>query len=375
MKKIILVNQVAGPMFIDIANHYQSKNYEVVLATGKIEQTGKSLHPAVYIVKLARYRRNNPVLRITTWLLFFVQAWFYLKREKSEAKILLVSNSPFVPLIAHYLRRRTKLKWEILIYDIYPDVLERFGILSEKSIISKWWRKTNQKSYEQAENLYTISEGMKEVLIQYAPAMRWRVVYPWVDTSFIKPLSKGKNPFVKKYNLQNKTVILYSGNMGATHNLMPILKAAEALQNRTDYFFLMIGDGSEKRKLLNYAEKHKLKNILFLPFQKPEVLPWSLTAADIGIVTLSGAAAQMSVPSKTFYQMAAGNALLCIAERNSELAKIVTENNCGFVLPSNVSNQITKCLLNLEKSKLCEYRKYSRIASTKFSIKNIRNFQ
>lgn len=374
MKKIILVNQVTGPMFIDLANHYSNQGYNVLLFTGQVEQTGQSLHKSVTLVKCTKYRRNNPVLRIFTWIQFFFQVWIALKSEEREARVMLVSNPPFVPLLAHYLRKKKNLTFCILIYDIYPDVLERAGYFSNQSWIAKLWRKTNRKAYQQATQLYTISEGMKEVLTQYAPSNLWMVVYPWVDTSFIKPIPKSDNPFVKKYNLQNKTVVLYSGNMGATHDLMTVMKVAKALENCSDYFFLLIGDGAEKQRLMSYAKKHGLKNTLFLPFQKPETLPWSLTAADIGIVTLTGAVSQLSVPSKTFYQMAAGNALLCIAEPNSELAKIVLENNCGIAFQSTDVHVFKTFLSSLTSNEIAKLGINSRTASNKFTNKNVKHF-
>ena len=54
-------------------------------------------------------------------------------------------------------------------------------------------------------------------------------VYPWADVNNIYPRAKESNPFVKKHHLNDKTVVLYSGNMGHTHPIEPILDTALAL--------------------------------------------------------------------------------------------------------------------------------------------------
>jgi hypothetical protein len=352
MKSIILVNQVVGPLFIDIANFYLENGFKVTVLTGKIEETGASLDPRIVIKKLIQYQRKNPISRVITWVVFFMQAYFWLKNSKNQAEVVLSTNSPLIPHLSYYLRKQENFNFRIVIYDIYPDVLERAGYFSSNSWFSKKWKSLNTKAYANTTRLFTISDGMRDVLKQYADFDRWEVVYPWVDTSFIKSLPKSENPFAKKYGLVNKTVFLYSGNMGATHDLMPIMHVAKAVKDIKGYFFLFIGDGTEKKKLEKFSRENDLTNTLFLPFQDPEVLPFSFTAADIGIVAISGKASQLSIPSKTFYQMAAGNAILCLAEEMSEIGKMIKRYRCGFVFPPDKTKQMIVYLRNLSKEEI-----------------------
>lgn len=374
MKSIILVNQVIGPLFIDIANFYHQSGFKVTILTGKIEETGASLDPAIEVRKLIQYRRKNPITRILTWLWFFIQSYFWLKKNSKQAEVVLSTNSPFVPLLSHYLRDKENFNFRIVIYDIYPDVLERAGYFSPNSWLAKKWRDLNSKAFKHAKRLFTISDGMRDVLTQYADAERWEVVYPWVDTSFIKPLPKSENPFVQKYGLQDKIVFSYSGNMGATHDLMPLMHVAKAVKDRSDFFFLFIGDGTEKEKLARFAKDNDLTNTLFLPFQDPEVLPYSFTAADIGVVALSGNASQLSIPSKTFYQMAAGNAILCIAEKESEIARLIKNNNCGFIVSPEETEEIIECLKSISEKEIKQLGLNSLSASANFTKSNVAYF-
>ena len=373
MKKIVLVNQVAGPMFVDMANFYLNNGFDVQLLTGKVEQTAHCLDNDVKIVKLISYKRNHPITRIITWLIFTVQTYLLLKRLEENVEVLLVSNPPFVPLLGYFLRSKCNLVFKILIYDIYPDVLENSGYFKRNSWFSRRWRQLNIYAYNQASKLYTVSDGMKNILTQYASDIKWNVVYPWVDTNFIKPISKSENPFVKKYGLENKLVILYSGNMGATHNLMPLLYLAKSLIDHKNFLFLFIGDGVGKQRLADFAKKQNLTNTLFLPFQSSETLPFSLTSADIGVVSLSGSSAQLSIPSKIFYQLSAGNCILCITEEDSELSKIIIENKCGFIFSS--VEKVKEILLSMTEADLSVLKSNALISVHKYTNNNLILFQ
>ena len=61
-----------------------------------------------------------------------------------------------------------------------------------------------------------------------------KVIEPWVDVNNIKPLRKKDNPFSIKYISNAPFVVLYSGNMGISHDIESILDAAKSLKDKDD---------------------------------------------------------------------------------------------------------------------------------------------
>ena len=95
-KKIILINQVTGPLFIDIANQYLREYSNVTLITGSIEQTYAPLNKKIKILLKQKYIRKNSFLRVFTWVYFFIQTYIHLKITKTNYdKALLVSNPQY----------------------------------------------------------------------------------------------------------------------------------------------------------------------------------------------------------------------------------------------------------------------------------------
>jgi glycosyltransferase involved in cell wall biosynthesis len=375
-KKAVLINQVTGPLFIDIVNQYIKEYDDVVLITGSIEETYSTLNSKIKVIYKQKYNRKKAYSRIYTWALFYLQCYIFLLFNKSKFhKALLVSNPPIINFLGSFLLKRKKIEFDVLIYDVYPDTLSNFGYLKNNSVLYKFWDNLNVKSFKNANRIITISNVMKKLISRNINKEKIEVIYPWVDTSFIQPLPKKDNWFVKKYNLLEKRVILYSGNMGATHDLMTPLKAAKKLMKISpEFHFLYIGDGVQKKALMSYKLKNNLLNVTFLPYQKPEVLPYSFSSADFGIVSLGSGAEGLSVPSKTFYFLAAGSTIIAITEKGSEIDFLVKNNNCGVSIEPNNVDTFIKFLIETSLKELTYFKKNSRLLSKDFTPLSSKKF-
>lgn len=375
-KRIILINQATGPLFIDMANEYVKKYNDVTLVTGKVMSTYAELDSKINVVLKKEYNNLKNLSRIYTWLVFFFQSLFYIMFRRKVDKVLFVSNPPILPFIGVFLSSIKKLEYDVLVYDIYPDALLNFGYLTEKSIIYRFWEKMNKKTYKYANRIFTISEFMKKVISRTATEKEIEVVYPWVDTSFIVPKNKNENWFVEKHNLLDKKVVLYSGNMGITHDLMVVLKAAKVLLEKKDerFQFLFIGDGVQLKDLMKFKEDNLLENVSFLPYQDADTLPFSFTSADFGIVSLGTGAEGLSVPSKMFYLLAAGCSVISISDKGSEIEYLVNKNDLGISIVPGKVNDLVDFLTSTNEDELIKAKTNSRNLSYSFTLKNAKKF-
>ena len=374
-KKITLLNQVTGPLFIDIANEYAKKYDEVILITGALEPTYADLDKKVKVIYKIAYKRNKSYQRIFTWLIFYLQTYFYFFLKKNIDEVLIVTNPPILPFLGSNFFLKRKINFSVLIYDVYPDALSNFGYIKETSFLYKFWDKITKKSYSNAKELITISSVMKKVVSRNISEDKIKVIYPWVDTSFIRPIQKGENWFIEKNNLSTKKVILYSGNMGETHDLLTPLKVAKELsETHKNFHFLFIGDGVQKKRLLDYTDEHNIKNVTFLPYQDASVLPFSFAAADFSIVSLGTGAEGLSVPSKTFYSLAAGAAIIAISEKGSEIEQLISKNNCGISIEPNKVNLMKEFLINTSELDLEKKKINARSLSKQFTVNNVKCF-
>lgn len=154
----------------------------------------------------------------------------------------------------------------------------------------------------------------------------------WIDEKEIYPLPENNEKvvaFKKKYGLENKTVIMYSGNIGLYYDLENIIKVIGRFKGREDVVFAFIGEGTVKQTLVDYVEEHKLDNVKFIPYQPKEDLIYSLNAGDVHWVVNAKGIKGVSVPSKLYGVMAAGKSILGVLEKGSEARFIIEECYCG----------------------------------------------
>lgn len=322
-KELVFINQNAGYLMIDIIHahhHYKKRTF----ITGNLAERNIKLDQSVNINKIIRYNRSSPIKRLFTWGWGFIQIVWLIKTRYRKADLFIVTNPPFAGLLPLFCSNR----FSILVYDVYPDALVAFKIIGSNSLIAQWWKKANQHVFSKAANVFTVSDGMKQVLCQYATPEKITVVPIWTDNSFLKPIAKADNPFILEQGWQNKFLVIYSGNLGHSHDVQVLVEIADKIIDPFIHF-VIIGEGDKKSLLQSLIERYQLSNCTLLPWQDVSMLPYTLSSADIAVVTIGREASTLSVPSKTFNLLSVGAPLLCIANAQSELASLVDQYEVG----------------------------------------------
>ena len=163
-KEIVFVNQNAGYLMIDTINVHVPHYASITLITGKIIQRQTPLHPSVKVQKIVPYDRSSTLKRLFTWFWGTLQILWLIAIKHRGATLFLVSNPPFAPLLPLVLRNPFKL----LIYDVYPDALTEYKIFKSTSGFIKLWKWANRKVFGRAVSIFTLSEGMKNVMPRWA---------------------------------------------------------------------------------------------------------------------------------------------------------------------------------------------------------------
>ena len=226
--------------------------------------------------------------------------WWLLITKYRKHEVFFVS----VPPMGYLLNLILPHKFSMVIWDVYPDVFKIAG-MKDTHPIYKFWAFLNKKSFKKAFKIFTISTKMADLLKAYTD--REVLVRPiWSIFQENNNIEKNKNIFITEHGLQNKFIVQYSGNIGVTHNVETLVEIAELIQDNTQIIFQIIGRGPRKSELENLVQKKNLSNCFFLPFQSDYMFPYSLSAADVGVVILDETTSKGSVPSKSYNLMSYG---------------------------------------------------------------------
>lgn len=310
---------------IDIVNTFKTQYDQRILLAGLVNPRNKPLDQGVKVEQIVSYDRSSTIRRLYTWSWSFLQILFLVKWKYRDAHLFLVSNPPLATLLPLFCSN----SYSLLIYDIYPDTLVEYRILKRTSFLAKLWQWGNKKVFSKAQQIFTITESMKNRLCQYTiDQQKIRVVPVWTDNSFFKPIDKPENPFLAKLGLADRFIVLYSGNLGHTHQVEILIELARKT-TREELYFLIIGEGEKEKLIREKIVAYGLKNCRLLPWQPTEVLPYSLSAADLAVVSLGRQASKLSIPSKTYNFLSVGAPIMGISDPGSELSQLIKRHRVG----------------------------------------------
>ena len=269
-------------------------------------------------------------------------------------------------MVARKLRRARVL---FNVQDIHPDLAIESGILQKPRAI-RLAQRFEKWVYDRSDNIPVISDGFKQNLVDKGvDPSKISIIPNWVDTNLLHPLPKD-NHVARKLSLNDAFVILYSGTITLSSflSLGRVMEALRDLRGDQDIIFAIVGEGLKKETLQEKADDLGLGNVAFIPFQPYEDLPYLLAASDVLLVPLDKEKSQLSVPSKLYNYMAAGRAILGLTESSSEVAKILTDTNCGIYAASDNVDKIAEAIRTLKNSK--DYRDSLAANARKYAVEH-----
>jgi glycosyltransferase involved in cell wall biosynthesis len=312
-------------------------------------------------IKIRRvWGTNYPKLHIwgrtINQVTFALSIFFSLLLDRSKRPILVVTNPPYLAFLCAFLRwLGIGAPFIFLIHDVYPDTAVQLGILKEGSVFTKIFDWINALTFKKAEYIIVIGRGMKNVIEEKMRRSRMasfdkiKTIYLWGEERVIKAVEGKPNLLLQRWGLEGKFVVIYSGNMGWSHDMETIMQAVRDLRDNKEIIFLFVGEGHKKKWMVNFAQKEGLRNCQFHTYVDKEYLGYSLTCADLGLVSLMKEQVGLSVPSKTYGLMAAGIPVVAVVPKGSEIAHLVTEERFGVLIEPGDHAGLANKILQYQK--------------------------
>ena len=282
-------------------------------------------------------------------LLFALRAIFHLMRRSRQYDVLLVTTAPpFLPVIGYLANLFLGTRYVCLLYDLYPDIAIELDIIDAKHPIARMWRAINRQVWLRSASIIVLSSSMKKRIVENCPEVEHKIsiIHSWSNEKQIVPIAKAENWFAKEHALTDDFVVLYSGNMGRCHDIDTLLEAAQLLESEP-ILFVCIGGGAKREQLIADVESLGLKNFRFLPYQDKAVLPYSLTASDLSLVSVAEGMESLVAPSKLYPAMATGRPIAAICPSASYLGPLLETASCGAAFKNGDAQQLAAFIRKL----------------------------
>lgn len=363
-KRIWILNHYAGPPDSQSTRHFDlgrklvSKGHKVTIFASSFshnkfredrlssdEKWKSQNYGGVRFVWIRTYPyRGNDWRRILNMLSY---AWRVIRVGKGlrEQPDVIIGSCvhPFAVLAAYILSRMTKSRFFFEVRDLWPQTLIDLGALSARSPIAWGLRKLEKYLYTHAEKII--------VLLPYADRYisnlgisREKIV--WIPNG--ADLSRFGMVTKDRSELNNQCIFMYLGAHGRANALDVILSAAEILQkqNNNSLKIVFVGDGPEKKTLMNMAQRKSLQNVEFREPVAKAAVAHAMTEADAFIFNLEDSPVfKYGISSnKLFDYLASGKPIVFSsnAENNP-----VQEAHAGISVPARSPHLLAQAIRQL----------------------------
>jgi len=243
-----------------------------------------------------------------------------------------MTDPPIVADVALVVARRFRVPLVVISQDVFPEIAVQLKRL-ENPLVMRLLRSLVSLYLRRADRIVAIGDTMRRRLEDKgAPPDRVRVIPNWVDTTRLAPRERA-NDWARKGGLDQRFVVMHSGNVGHAQDLDSLVRSATFLRDLDDLSILIIGMGARHAELVALAELLEVEQVRFLYYQSRDMLPQSLSAADVHVVGLAPGLAGYVVPSRLYGILAVARPVIVAADPESETAEVVGRVGCGIVVP------------------------------------------
>ncbi|MFQ3576495.1 MAG: glycosyltransferase family 4 protein, partial [Cytophagales bacterium] len=299
-------NQGGGSRFNELTKFWQQKGVKITVISGMVHYNTGKKDEAYKGKKFVKEVNENGINvwrchvsesynshflgRLWAYFSFvFYGTWCAFFKAKENYDLVLVTSPPlFVGIMALLISKFKKIPFVFEIRDLWPESAIDTGVLTNKTIIklSFWLEKL---IYKKASLINCLTPAFESKLIEEKNVPKSKVVMipNAADFSIAESLQGNFDPieFRKTLGWNGKLVILYVGAHGVANHLIQVLQTAELL-SETNVHFVLIGDGMQKKMLMETALQKNLKNVEFLsPVSKQDIFKY-ISACDIGASVL-----------------------------------------------------------------------------------------
>ena len=351
-----------GSRFNEMTRTWREEGHQVTVLAGMVHYTtgvkkdhfkGKFIYTetnkdGVKIIRshVSEAYNTNFVGRLWAYFSFVfssIYSGIFKAREKYD--VILVTSPPlFVGITGLVLSAIKRIPLVFEIRDLWPESAIDTGVLTNKFIIKlAYWFEA--LIYKKAKLINCLTPAFQVKLIENkgVPAAKTVMIPNAADFSLSEELLKTFDAAKLRMqkNWDGKFVVTYVGAHGIANHLSQVIETADLLKD-TNAHFVLIGEGMEKPKLKELAQKLQLNNIEFIDaVPKAEVFKYIL-ASDMGASVLKKVDTFKTVYSnKTFDYMSCRKPIMMAIDGVSRA--LVEEAQCGvYTEPENPADFAAK---------------------------------
>lgn len=281
---------------------------------------------------------------------------YYLGARRLARKIIrpgdvvvLKTDPPLLSAAIVPIAKERDARVVVWLQDLFPEVAREYGLAGFRGPLGAGLQRARDRSLARSDAVVAIGDEMAKRVAALAcvSGERLHVIHNWADGRAIVPVDPRANRVRSQWQLHDRFVVAYSGNLGRVHEFDTFIASATALRDRDDVRFLVIGRGPRLAQVRSQAGRQGLANMRFEPPQSRESLANILGAADVHLSILRPEFEGLVHPSKLYGILAAGRPTIFIGSVTGETARILRETGSGIAVATGDARALTDAIVRM----------------------------
>ena len=263
-------------------------------------------------IRVPEFSKTNTMSRIKNILTYFFGAMIATFKVGKQDYVFSISQPPILGgLLGVWGKWMKRAKFIYNIQDFNPEQVLAVNF-SKNKLITGAMMFFDKFSCRQSNLIITVGQDLIQTVhnrFKGKKVPKIVMINNWIDEKEIYPV-EADHPkvvaFKEKYGLQDKFVIMYSGNIGLYYDLENLMKVIEGVKPGTktadgrEVVFAFVGAGTVLDKLVAYKEEKHMDNVVFIPYQDKADLIYSLNAGDVHWCVNAKGIKGVSCPSNVY---------------------------------------------------------------------------
>lgn len=301
----------------------------------------------IHRLPLSSFGKSSIAVRLIAQSIFLLQAICAGLFTRRLCGLMVSTSPPFCGIAGVVVSKLRRVPVKYWLMDLNPDQMVAMKLLPERSYAVKIFDFFNRAIFRQASSVIVLDRFMGErVLRKIDIKDKIETMPPWPHEDQLESIQHAQNAFRKQHVPDGKFVVMYSGNHSPANPIKTLLDAAERMQDDDRLLVMSIGGGAGKNEVEGLIAKG-VKNIRSLPYQPFDQIRFSLSAADVHVVSLGNDVVGIVHPCKVYGAMAVSRPILLLGPAPCHVSDLIEQYKIGWQIEHGDVDGAQRVLLEI----------------------------
>ncbi|MET3112948.1 glycosyltransferase involved in cell wall biosynthesis [Pedobacter sp. CG_S7] len=337
----------ANGIYTDLMRKFKNEGHKVYVVTPSERRYNEEVglidneHIQILKVKTLNIQKTNIIEKGIATLTIEGKFLREIKSEFDKIKFdLILYTTPPITFskVIKFIKKRDGALSYLLLKDIFPQNAVDLGMLKYGGFLHRFFNKKEKVLYDISDFIGCMSPANVSFLIKNNPSLDANKieVNPNSIEPFLKPLKIEEKINIRtKFNIPvDHTVFIYGGNLGKPQGIDFLVDVLLSNKGNSNVFFVIVGGGTEYHLIEKALKAFEIKNAFLLKSLPKKEYNELLLACDIGLIFLDKRFTIPNFPSRILSYMEARMPILAATDKNTDVGKILEENELGLWVES-----------------------------------------